>query len=211
MTETQHNQSGDEAPPRTDRWAAGVLTATAGVLTGLIRLVPHPGNFTSVGALGLFSGARLGTPFALAVPLVVMIASDCALWLLWGPMYSPLHESRIWVYGSYMLYVPIGWALARTHSVARIGAAAVCGSMQFFLITNYYSWLTDATYARDFGGLMMCYLAGLPFYNAVDPLGFFGRTLVGDVGFTAILFGAYAWLARTAPVPKPAAAADDRR
>ena len=46
---------------------ASILTASAGVTAGLLRLVPHPPNFSSVGALGLFGGARLRAWHAFAL------------------------------------------------------------------------------------------------------------------------------------------------
>ena len=46
---------------------------------------------------------------------------------------------------------------------------------------------------------MKCYAYALPFFR---------YTLAGDLGFAAVLFGAHAWLARTAdrPVTVPAEA-----
>jgi hypothetical protein len=210
--ETPNNPRGSDPARPAGSPVAGLLTVAAGFLTALTRLVPHPGNFSAMGGLGLFGGARLRSWQAFALPLVVMAASDCALWVIRGgnPMYSPFHESRIWVYASFLIYVLIGRALARTNSPVRIGLAAVLGSLQFFLITNFYSWLADPSYTRDFTGLMTCYLAGLPFYDPYNPVGYFGWTLLGDVGFTALLFGAYALATRAAPVPEPAAADEPR-
>jgi hypothetical protein len=155
-------------------------------------LIPFRFNFTPVGGLSVFAGARLRSWQAFALPLAIMVFTDTILWIISGfnSLYSPLHESRPWVYGSFLVYVLIGRALVRTESPWWIGAATILGSLQFFLITNFSAWLVlPEYYGRDFSGLMECYVAGLPFYP---------WTLLGDLGFAAILFGAHAWLTRPA-------------
>src|SRR5262245_49593648 len=93
MATTQ--ETGNSAPtrPLSQRW-----TAALAVIAGLIRLVPHPWNFTPVGAVGLFSGGRLRGRRAFAVPLGLIAFTDLVLWALRGPDYSPLHVSRLFVY-----------------------------------------------------------------------------------------------------------------
>jgi hypothetical protein len=92
------------------------------------------------------------------------------------------------VYASFMVNVWIGTHLRKTESPLWIGSAAVAGSMQFFLITNF-AWLyPSSTYPHSLAGVMMSYAAGLPF---------FGRTLASDVVYAGVLFGLHAWLSRT--------------
>jgi hypothetical protein len=201
------------------RTVAKVLTVSAGLLACLIRLVPHPPNLTPVGALGLFGGARLRLWQALALPLAAMVVTDFALWLLTGmnPAYPPWTVSRVFVYGSFLLYVPIGRALVRSNSLGWVAAASVLGSLQFYLITNFGVWLMQTRsgtplYTPDLSGLLTCYLAGLPFYQgqgAFDLHGFCLGTdgrfavvglLLGDLAFSVLLFRLHAWLLhRAAP------------
>ncbi len=56
------------------------------VAAAALRLVPHPPNFTPIGAMALFSGAMLGRRgiIALAAPLGALLLSDLAL----GPVLS---------------------------------------------------------------------------------------------------------------------------
>jgi len=72
-----------------------------------------------------------------------------------------------------------------TRSPARIAAVSLIASLQFFLITNFGMWYSYNFYPHTPAGLIECYVAGLPF------LGF---TVGGDLGFAAVLFGAYDWL-----------------
>jgi hypothetical protein len=186
--DTQPSANGTRAAGGSTRPLASLLVL--GV--GLVRLITTRFNFTPVGGVSVFAGARLRSWHAYALPLAVMVLTDTVLCMAHGfdYQYSPFHESRPWVYGSFLLYVLIGRALVRTESPWWIGAATVLGSVQFFLITNFYAWLAlPGLYTRDLAGLWECYLAGLPFYP---------WTLLGDLGFAALLFGAHSWLSRTA-------------
>ncbi len=193
------------------------FTCLAGMAVGLIRLVPHPVNFSPIGALGLFSGARLRSWVPWVLPIAVMVVTDLALWGITGNlMYSPLHHSRAYVYGSFLIYVLLGMAISHKRSLGWILGAAVLGGLQFYLITNFFTWLCQPLYSaeelpavyrytRDLDGLLTCFLAGLPFYQhetftlfsflyvGNSSYAFFG-TLLGDLFFTAVLFGLYGWL-----------------
>jgi hypothetical protein len=190
---TQQPNLGKERPRLTRP-----LATTLALLVGFLRLIPGRWNCTPVGGASLFAGARLRSWHAYAVPLALMVATDLLLWLVHGfdLQYSPWHISRPVVYVSFLLYVVIGRWVSNTESPWRIGTAAVLGSLQFFLITNFAVWalqpfseVQTILYSQDLSGLLGCYLAGLPFY---------AWTLLGDLGFTALLFGAHAWLTRTA-------------
>jgi hypothetical protein len=198
------------SPERATPWVGRPLASILALVAGLPRVIPHPFNLTPVGALCLFGGARLRSWQAFALPLGVMIVTDFLLWVTTGFNfdYSPLHVSRAFVYGSLLVYVLLGRTLTATESPGRIGAASLLGSLQFFLITNFGTWATENLYPHTLEGILACYAAGLPFYNPGHPLGFFGYTVLGDLGFSACLFALHAWLSRTAfpaeRVPAPA-------
>jgi hypothetical protein len=217
------NMSGTDSP-RKDVVATG-LTVLAAVLVGLLRLVPHPANFTSMGALGIFSGARLRFWNALLLPLAVMIATDCALWgITADPIYSPFDVSRLFVYPAFLLYVLLGKTLADSSSWLWIGGTAVAGSLLFFFVTNFFEWVfqplrgdipAEFLYTRDLQGLVNCFVAALPFYQSEaftlhsflmvgHPSFMFYGTILGDVFFTVLLFGLYGWLTRDAAASEPA-------
>jgi hypothetical protein len=175
------------------------MTTSLALLAGLMRLVPHPHNFTPVGALGLFSGARLQSWYAFAVPIAVMVLSDMVLQVFWNyPPFDPF------VYGSILLNVLLGRWLCRNGSAGQVGFATVLASGQFFLVTNFGAWLqlsspAFGTYTRDLSGLMASYAAAIPFMNTeAPPLGFFGNMLLGDVTFVIVLIGLHAVLSRWA-------------
>jgi hypothetical protein len=166
------------------------------VLGAIVRLIPHPSNFAPVGATSLFAGARLAVWQAYLVPLALMAITDPIVASFYHvPAYSPY---QIFVYGSFMIAVWLGRRLRGTESVVRIAGLSVVNSMQFFLITNFGSWLWFQGYPKTAAGLATCYSAAIPF---------FGRTLASDLIFTGVLFGLHAWLSRTIAARERVAAA----
>ena len=153
-----------------------------GALAVLVRLVPFIPNFAPVGALCLFSGARMRSWRAYVLPVAVMALADIGLYVLRGRQpFNPF------VYGSFLLYVLMGRLLTRTNSPLWIGGVAVLSSLQFFVITNFGFWLmTPEYYAPSFGGFVQCYVEAIPFYRG---------TFVGDLAYSALFFGIYAAVA----------------
>jgi hypothetical protein len=165
-------------------WRPVALSLT--VLGAVARLTPHPPNFAPVGATGLFAGARLPSWQAYLVPLVVMAVTDPIKAAFYGV--QPFNKFTLFVYASFLISVWLGRRLRNTESISRISAITVLNSIQFFLITNFGSWLWFQAYPRTAAGLASCYVTAIPF---------FGWTLASDVLYTAVLFGLYAWLSRT--------------
>jgi len=169
------------------------LAASLVVLGIFGRLLPHPPNFTPVDAVCLFAGARLKRWQAFLTPLVVMAITDALLTAFVGLPFSL--KGRLVVYASLLLNVVIGRRLRTSQGSLRVGVATVAGSLQFFLLTNFGVWLGSRVYPQTGAGLVSCYVAGLPFL---------GRTLAGDLLFSAVLFGVYSWLSRTFYAKNPA-------
>lgn len=153
-----------------------------GLILGLIvlavvgRLIPHPDNFTPVMAVALFGGAMLSTRWAYAVPLAALIASDFLL----GNAFDWM---SVVVYGCFLVSVGLGQWLGKQRTWTRTGLTAVGGSLLFYIVTNFAVWLVpNGLYAHTVEGLLQCYVMALPF---------FGNSLVGDLFWTALLFGLY--------------------
>lgn len=157
-------------------WFASSLVLAA----ALVRLLPHPWNFTPVGALALFAGATLRPRIAaLAVPLAAMLISDAAI---------GFHSGMPVVYGSIALSACIGMMLERRRtSPLAVASAAVVSSTLFFLTTNFSVWAAGHLYARTLAGLITCYIAAIPFY---------GNDLAAQLLYSALLFGTFAWAER---------------
>jgi hypothetical protein len=163
------------------------------VLSALGRLLPHVPNVTPVGASCLFAGSRINGFLSYLLPLVVMIATDPIVGAA-GGAHSGYSSTSLVVYACFMINVWIGRRFVRDVTAVRVGGAAFLCSLQFFLLTNLAVWFRSAEgtrhlYARSVSGLLECYAAALPFW---------GRTLAGDLLFSAALFGIYVLLARRA-------------
>ena len=154
------------------------LALSLTVLGAVLRLLPHPPNFAPVGGLSLYAGARLRGWQAFALPLLLMAVTD--------PLRGGYSIATPFVYLSFMITVAIGRRLQATENPARIGAACFICSAQFFLISNFGTWL--GWYQHTWSGLALCFTQAIPF---------FGRTVAGDLVYTAVLFGLHAWLSRT--------------
>jgi hypothetical protein len=161
------------------------------ILAALARVAPHAPNFTPVGGLSLFGGARLRGWYAYLLPLALMAVTD--------PLVGGYSFATPFVYVSLLLNVWLGSRLLRsTENPLRIGAVAGVGSVQFFLLSNFAVWLNfPTTYAHTMQGLASCYIAAIPFY---------GRTLAADLLYSAALFGLHAWLSRRVAISERVAA-----
>lgn len=163
------------------------IALTLTVAAALLRLVPHPPNFAPVGGVALFGGARLRGWQAYLVPVLAMLITDPILSHIAG--YSAYSWATLVIYCCFLINVLLGRIFLRNSmSPVRIAAIAATGSVQFYLLTNLYEWWAGMSqYPHTIGGLATCYIAGLPF---------FGRTLLADLLYSAILFGAHALVTR---------------
>ena len=168
---------------KNSNWRPVALSVTA--LGAILRLVPHPPNFAPVGAMSLFAGARLPVWQAYLVPLALMAVTDPILAKYYGV--APYSRFQLFIYASFLISVWLGRRLRGSQNVAKIGAFSLLNSMQFFLVTNFGSWLWFGSYPRTMTGLADCYVAAIPF---------FGWTVASDLIYTAVLFGLYALLGR---------------
>lgn len=140
----------------------------------LFRLMPHPSNVTPIAAMALFAGAYLPSKrLALIVPLAAMLLSD----LLLG-----FHNTMLYVYVGMALTVAVGLLLRSRPRVMPAIAASLAASTIFFLLTNFGAWATSGLYPQTAEGLTMAYTAGIPFFR---------NSLLGDLLFTALLFGGF--------------------
>ena len=170
-------------------WPRAAVIAAMIAFAALSRLVPHPPNFTAVGAMAIFGGACLADRrLALVVPLAALFLSD---------LFLGLHVLIPVVYGSFALNVLLGRWLRPRRTVVTTAAVALAGAVQFFVVTNFACWLL--WYPHTGEGLVACYVTAIPFFQ---------NTLLGDAAFATALFGGLAVADRGFPVlrePAPAA------
>jgi hypothetical protein len=174
-----------------DLAALAILIAAGAVTRLAFQDLP---NFAPVAALAMFAGYFFRDwRLAACVPVGAMLISDAVIG-------SDHWAMRLTVYGS--LCLPILWrdVLRRwlkldgptpaeaAGSAAILLGGSVLGSLLFFVITNTAVWVIghaepSPMYSRDLGGLLNCLAQGVPFFR---------YTLLGDLSFGVIFFGAYA-------------------
>ena len=165
------------------------ITTLIGMIAfaAMTRLLPHPPNFTAVTALALFAGAQIGDRrLGLLIPLAALFLTDLAL---------GLHAGMLLVYLCVAAVVGMGALAGPRAQPLRLAGASVVGSVLFFVITNFGVWAMDGLYPRTLAGLAECYVAAIPFFQ---------NALVGDLFFTAALFGGFEFLRRAVPALSPA-------
>jgi hypothetical protein len=161
--------------------AAGLI-----VLGVVARLVPHPPNATPVMAIALFGGTYLARRWAILLPMAILVASDLVLgW----------HPDIAFKYAAFALTGTLAFWIRPSPTPGRILTAAVAGSLLFFVVTNVGVWAAGGLYPPTPAGLRECFVLALPFYR---------NTLMGDLAYTAALFGLAALISRRLTARQPA-------
>lgn len=146
------------------RWIAAII-----LLLAASRLIPHPPNFTPIGAMAILAGAYIkDLRRGIGILAIAMLASDFILgW----------HSSMLYVYAAIAGIVIMNHYLLHTISYAKIAATTVASALLFFIISNFGAWLTHDMYAHTFSGLIQAYVAGIPFLK---------NTLASNILFIAV-------------------------
>jgi hypothetical protein len=152
------------------------------LVAALTRLLPHPANVTPVTAIALFGAVTLGRRLSFLVPLAAMLLSDAVI---------GFHSTMLWVYASFAAIVGIGFWYQTRRTAGRLLLASLVGSTIFYGVTNFGVWIGGGMmYPQTLSGLLECYTAALPFYR---------NTLLGDLVYSGVLFGAYELLRHWIP------------
>ncbi len=142
-------------------------------LAAATRLLPHPANFTAIGAIALFSGAYLPRRWGIIAPALSMLATDAVI-----GFYTP--GVRASVYASFAIVYLIGRHAAREQKFSRAMIGALASPIIFFFITNAAVWAFTPMYAKTSQGLFTCFAMAVPFFR---------NMLAGDLFYSATLFG----------------------
>ncbi len=149
------------------------------VLAGvLLRVLPHPDNFTPLAAIALFGGVTLRPRLSLTVPLAAMIASD----LIIGP-----HSLFAVTWGCFFLTSLAGVWVRRDPKPSKIAALALGNSVFYFVVTNFAVFLFENMYPKTWAGLQECFIMALPFFR---------NSVLGDLFFSALFLVSFALLKR---------------
>ena len=185
----QQNPQDSLVSPRTAVLIAMIALSVA------VRLAIHfshgafPYNFTPVEAIALFGGAYFADRrLAVLVPLAAMLLADLVI---------GMHGLIPVIYGCIALTALLGGNLRGRVRALPVAGYAFASAVMFYLVTNFFVWLTGGMYPHDGAGLIACYVAGIPFFNG---------TLAGTLLWSALLFGGFELMQRRWTVLAPATA-----
>jgi hypothetical protein len=146
------------------------------IIAAVTRFIPHPFNFTAIGAIALFGGATISDKrLAFLLPLVVMFITD---------LFIGFHNVMIPVYACFAFTVLLGTFIKHKQTVKTIAAASIFSSVIFFLVTNLPFWFR-ARYPHTFAGAIESYTLSLPFL---------ANQVAGDLFYNAVLFLSFAFV-----------------
>jgi hypothetical protein len=162
------------------------LTMSLVGLDIVARVAPHAPNVTPIAASAVFAGMVLRSrALALAVPISALLLSDLVAgsydWRIMGVVYAALALPTLLA----------RWGRARP--VVVLAPLVLSPSLLFFATTNFAVWAFSDMHAHDLHGLVLCYVAALPFL---------WNTVAGDVLWTTLLFGCW-WSAKFLLAPAP--------
>jgi hypothetical protein len=152
------------------------------VVVGIMsRFLPHPPNWTAIGSVALLAGAAgWHRGWAFLAPFVALLLSD----LLLG-----FHSTMIAVYVGFFIFTLLGHLyLRQERSVLRLAVVSTAGSSAFFVVSNLGVWLLSGLYPVTLQGLVVCFQMALPFWQ---------NQFLGDLTWTAVLFGLWALARQT--------------
>ena len=168
---------------RADLWMDLLLVAFLIGFDVAARLLPHAAGVWPFAASALFAGRMLRIPgLAVVVPLAAVLLSNVAL---------AGDDWRITLVVCAAITLPAfaGMLIRRWTGAVPVIAATLSCSLIFFVATNFAVWAFSGMYPLTWQGLTQCFIAALPFLD---------KTVLGDLFWTAVLFGG-AWLMQHVP------------
>lgn len=146
------------------------------------RFIPHMPNVAPVTALAIFAAAYLPKQQAIAIPLAIRFISDIFLGFFSWPLMVAVYASHLVgvLFGLWIKNSGEATGSGATDKWFKIIASSLGASIIFFLVTNFAFFYGN--YAHNASGIIASYVSGLPFFRG---------TVLGDLGYCALLFGAY--------------------
>lgn len=138
------------------------------------RFLPHTPNFSPLLAVTLFTAVYADKKLFF-LPFLVLFISDIFIgFYTLGVMFS--------VYFSLLITLFLGKLLGKHYNTINTFSASLLSGLLFFFVTNFAVWYFGDWYSRDLAGLISCYTLAIPFFKT---------TLVSNLLYTGLLFGAY--------------------
>ncbi len=148
-------------------------------------------GFSPIIAIALFSGMIIKQKdMSFILPLLALFISDAVIQFLYSQDLFPYSGFYSGQWKNYLLILSatlIGWVL-KGRSYGRLLAGGLIGPTVYFLASNFMVWqASEVTYPNNFGGLMVCYEAALPFFR---------NSLIATLLFLPVILVAYNYITK---------------
>jgi hypothetical protein len=168
------------------------------VLAAFSRLIPHPPNFAPIGAMALFGAAYFSKKFiALIIPVLSMLISDLVInntiYAQYFEGFTFFYQGFYWTYAAFIVIGVIGFFMLKKVQLKSVILASLFAAVLFFIISNFGVWASGTMYPQNFSGLIACYTAAIPFFK---------NTLMGNLVYSGVLFGAFELAQNRIPILK---------
>ena len=135
------------------------------------RMISDIPNFTATIALIMFTSYLIRDKFlSVLVILVSQIISD---------LYIGIYSSMFFVYGAYVFIALLSPIFMNKLSFKSVLISSLVTPTIFYIVSNFGVWITGSTYPLSLDGLIMCYVAGIPFFD---------ETLLSTVVFSVTIY-----------------------
>ena len=166
--------------------STSILVAVLLILAAAIsRVVMYPDNFSPMIGMAIFGGAIIKDKrLAFALPIFSMLLSDVMFEVFkiapgfwgWGQLVG---------YGIFALITVIAFSLKKI-TVFRVASYSIGSSIIFFILSNLSFFIFDNpiyhTYPQNFNGFVDCFVQALPFFRT---------SILADLVYSGVLFGAW--------------------
>lgn len=169
-----------------------VVLSTAILVAALSRLIPHPSNYTAIGAMALFGGCYFSDKrSAYIVTILALFLSDVILnSFVYGHTLTLTYAGFLWIYASFIFTVILGTFIKKV-SVSNVLVMGIIAALLHWIITDFAVWMGSPIYTKNFAGMLECYTAALPYLR---------NMLLANIVFSGIMFGAYELAQKRFPV-----------
>lgn len=162
-------------------------------------------------AMAIFGGAVIkDKKWAFALPLLSLLLSDLAMEILFQTHVidrQGFYEGQWAVYLCFALLTIYGFLMKKIN-LKNIAFFSVSGSVLFFILSNFFVWIGGGGFNRPltFEGMLQCYWDALVYYRDYGLIkGFIANSVLGELIWSAVLFGGYYLITKVA-ASKPAVA-----
>ena len=177
-------------------YIAGLIVALAlwraFVVDGSTHLL---GNFTPIGAIALFAGAKLSNrKMRYIFPIAVLLASD----ILMSPSETSsgfLYSGWMWTYLAFIATVFFGERISKVVKFTTLFTASVASALCHWVLADFGVWvggginiLTGMPFEKNLEGLLVCYSLGFPFFL---------KLAISTVIYSFVIFGLNGLISRT--------------